>query len=297
MVIEKLKRSFYELYYIKKSIETLNKNIELLKKLEKTAEIRYQVGQGVQQDVWKAQLEISKLIERLEILKRMQGTTIAVINSILNRPADAPMGEPMDFDKTSFSYSLEDLLKMAEDNSPELKKNERIIEREKYNLTYSKLQYLPNFSLNFGFGERGSLDTLWVAGIGVEVPLYFWRKQSAGVREARWRVSSAVHSLQNVKETLFAEIRSAYLDVTTADGLLNLYKTGIIPQSFSALESSMASYSVGKVDFLTVVTNVITLLEYELGYYEKLVEYEKGIAKLEVLTGNQFATPSFESED
>jgi len=117
------------------------------------------------------------------------------------------------------------------------------------------------------------------------------------VREARWRVSSAVHSLQNVKETLFAEIRSAYLDVTTAEGLLNLYKTGIIPQSSSALESSMASYSVGKVDFLTVVTNVITLLEYELGYYEKLVEYEKGIAKLEVLTGNQFATPSFGSED
>lgn len=289
-VIAGLKTAFYEYYYIAKSIETLNKTVDLLKKLEKTAEIRYEVGKGVQQDVWKAQLEISRLLERIEVLKQMEGSTVARINSILNKPPDAPLGMPADFDETQFSYTLDNLLKMAEDNSPDLGKSSRIVERERYNLTYAKLQYLPDFSLNLGLADRGSLTPMWYGSIGIEVPLYFWRKQTFGVREARSNFASAEHAYQNTKEALYAEIKSSYLETTTSRRLVELYKTAIIPQSSAALESSMASYSVGNVDFLTMVTNVITLLDYELAYYEKLVEYEKAIAKLEALTGVQFAT-------
>ena len=288
-VIEKLKSAFYDYFYIKKSVETINKNIELLEKLEKTAQTRYEVGIGVQQDVWKAQLEISKLVERLEILKQMEGTTRAIINSILNRPPSAPIGSPVDFDKTALSFSLDELFKMAEENSPELKKYKHFKEREEINMKYSKFQYLPDFSLNFGIEERGSLDRIWVASIGIDIPLYFWGK-TAGVKEAQWRVSSAEYSLQNVKEVLFAEITSAYLSATASERLLNLYKGEIIPRASAALEASIVSYSVGKVDFLTVVTNLITLLDYQLTYYQKLIEFEKAVARLEVLTGVQFAT-------
>lgn len=289
-VIAGLKTAFFDYYYIKKSIETVNNTIELLKKLEKTAKIRYEVGKGIQQDVWKAQLEISRLLERLEVLTQLEGSTVARINSILNRPPDASLVMPADFEQSKFEYTIDDLLKMAEDNSPDLIKSDRIVEREKYNLTYSKLQYLPDFSLNLGWAYRGSLDTMWYVAIGIEVPLYFWRKQVYGLKEALSNLASAEHAYQNTKEVLFAEIKSLYLEVTTSMRLVELYKTAIVPQSSAALESSMASYSVGKVDFLTMVTNVITLLDYELAYYQKLVEYEKAIAKLEALTGVQFAT-------
>jgi outer membrane protein TolC len=178
---------------------------------------------------------------------------------------------------------------MAEENSPELKRYKHFKEREEINMKYSKFQYLPDFSLNFGIEERGSLDRIWVASIGIDIPLYFWGK-TAGVKEAQWRVSSAEYSLQNVKEVLFAEITSAYLSATASERLLNLYKGEIIPRASAALEASIVSYSVGKVDFLTVVTNLITLLDYQLTYYQKLIEFEKAVAKLEVLTGVQFAT-------
>jgi len=288
-VIEELKSSYYDYFFIKKSIEIINKNLDLLGKIKQTVEVRYEAGIGIQQDVWKAQLEISKLLERLEILKAMEGSARAVINSILNRPPDAPLGSPMDFNKTSFSFSLEELLKMAEENSPRLKKYKRLREKEEINFTYSKFEYLPDFFINFSIGERGSLDTLWIAGVGIDIPLYFWGK-TARVKEAQWRVTSAENSLQSAKVILFAEIKSVYLSAGTSERLLNLYKTGIIPQASAVIESSLASYSVGKVDFLTVITNVNTLLDYELAYYQKLVEFEKAIARLEVLTGVQFAT-------
>lgn len=289
-VISKLKEGYFEYYYIEKSIETLMRTIELLKQLEKTAEIRYQVGKGIQQDVWKAQLEISRLQERLEVLKQMDGSTTAIINSILNRPYDATLGSPSDFKSTEFNYDLNTLEELAFQKSPELKKIERIRERAQYGLTYAKFQYLPDFSLTLGYGERGSLEGLWTAMIGIEVPLYFWRKQAYGVREARSNLLSSEEAYQNTKRVLESEIKSVFLELTTSKKLIDLYRYAIIPQARGALESSRAGYSVGNVDFLTMVTNAITLLDYEIEYLRKLTEYEKAIAKLEALTGVQFAT-------
>jgi len=60
-VISELKQAFFDLYLIHKSIDTLMKNKELLQNFEHIAESRYRVGQTVQQDVLKAQVELSKI--------------------------------------------------------------------------------------------------------------------------------------------------------------------------------------------------------------------------------------------
>jgi outer membrane protein TolC len=289
-VIAGLKTAFFDYYYIEKSIETVNKTIELLKQLEKTAEIRYEVGKGIQQDLWKAQLEVSRLKERLEVLKQIEGSTIAVINSILNRPYDSVLGQPSDLELTEFNFNIENLQEMAIKNSPELKKTERLKEKNQYGLTLAKLQYLPDFSLTLGYGERNSLESMWTALVGIELPLYFWRRQNYAVREARANLVSSEEAYNNAKKILESEIKSTYLELTTSKKLIELYRDAIIPQAKGALESSMAGYAVGNVDFLTMVTNAITLLDYEIEYLKKFTDYEKAIAKLEALTGVQFAT-------
>ena len=50
----------------------------------------------------------------------------------------------------------------------------------------------------------------------------------------------------------------------------------MVPQASLALESSLASYETGAVDFLSVLTNFITVLEYEMNYYEELQHYLPG---------------------
>lgn len=289
-VIEKLKTSYFEYYYTEKAIETISMTIEYLKQLEKLAEVRYQVGKGIQQDIWKAQLEVSRLQERLEVLEQTRGSVIAVLKSILNRPDDAPLGRPADFTLTELSYTLNELIEIAQKNSPELKKVEKMKERDEFGLNYAKLQYLPDFSLTLGYGERGSLESMWTALVGIEFPIFFWRKQAYGVREARANLASSEEAYINTKRTLEAEIKTAYLELITSRKLIELYKNAIIPQSRGALESSRAGYSTGSVDFLTMITNAITLLDYELEYLRKLTVHEKAIAKLEALTGVQFAT-------
>ena len=91
--------------------------------------------------------------------------------------------------------------------------------------------------------------------------------------------------LDNITTLLFFRIKDRYLAVTTAQRLVKLYGTTIILQSSLALESAIAGYEVGKVDFLTLLDSLMTLRNYELSYYEQLANVEKSIAALEPLVG------------
>jgi outer membrane protein TolC len=91
------------------------------------------------------------------------------------------------------------------------------------------------------------------------------------------------------------ELKQQYLAAQASERLLSLYSTGIVPQSSLALESSMASYQVGTVDFLTLIANFTTLLSYETDYYRQLADYETALARLDSLTGTAVADPPKQS--
>ena len=69
-LIRNIKKVYYDLYYIDEAIITTKKNHELLVEFVSIAEKKYTVGKGVQQDVLKAQVELSKMIDRLIILNQ-----------------------------------------------------------------------------------------------------------------------------------------------------------------------------------------------------------------------------------
>jgi outer membrane protein TolC len=125
----------------------------------------------------------------------------------------------------------------------------------------------------------------WELGVGVKVPLYFWRKQRYGVTEAVESVGEARSTRQNAMQTLLARIKELYTEARTAEQLTTLYQTAIIPQSRLSLESTSAGYAVGKVDFLTLLNNVLVLREAEVSYEEQLAEFERSIAQLEETVG------------
>jgi outer membrane protein TolC len=76
-------------------------------------------------------------------------------------------------------------------------------------------------------------------------------------------------------------------EIDQNDHLINLYQDGIVPQATHTLNSSLASYQVGTVDFLTLLTNLLTLFRYELEYYRVLTDYEKNLANLELAMGKR----------
>jgi outer membrane protein, heavy metal efflux system len=284
-VVAEVKDAYFDLYYLYKAIETIEKNKELLEKFVKIAEASYSVGKGIQQDVLKAQVEVSKLVDQLTVLEQRKLTAEARLNSLLFREPETPIGAPEEIKPRDFTYSLTDLREMALTNFPTLKAQRRRIDREQYGVELAKKDFYPDFNVGVTYFNRPGLPEMYAVNVGVKIPLYFWQKQRPAVAEATASAATEKQRLENTTTLLFFRIKDRYLAATTAQRLVKLYGTTIIPQSSLSLESAISGYEVGKVDFLTLLDNLVTLLNYELSYYEQLSNQEKAIAALEPFVG------------
>lgn len=281
----RLRIAYNDYYLAHKSIEIVRDNKELLEKLTRAAEARYEVGEGLQQDVARAQVEVSILVGRLTSLEQARQSAMATVNAVLNRPPAAPLGVPAPLEKRPLTYSLDQLESLAKEQSPNLKAAEFGVATSETNLALAKRQYYPDFILRADYFNKAALVPEWEVGAGVRVPLYFWRKQAYGVREAAAGVGEARASRQTTSQDILAKLKDLYAQATSADRLVELYGAVVRPQAEIALESASAAYQVGKVDFLSVLNSFTVLNDYRLRYYEELASFDKAVAQLQEAAG------------
>lgn len=284
-VVAEVKDAYFDLYYLTKAIGVVSKTKTLLEQFTKIAEVRYAVGKGIQQDVLKAQVEFSKLIEQQTVLEQRKQIAEARLNSLLYRESDSPLGVPAELKPRDFPYSLTQLNESAVANYPELKAQRRKIEGAQYSIQLAKKDFYPDFSVGFTYVNRPAMPEMYGVTVGVKLPIYIGQKQRPALTEATASFEAEKRSLENKTTLLMFKIRDKYLAETTAKRLLSLYSTTIVPQSSLSLESAIAGYEVGRIDFLTLLDNLVTLLNYELSYYEQLSNEEKAVAALEPLVG------------
>jgi outer membrane protein TolC len=285
-VIARLKELFYELHLVHKSIEVVRKNQLLLASFEKTAAARYSVGQTTQQDVLRAQMEISRLLARLATLEQRRQSLHADINRLLNRLPSDPLGAPQEIRFTPMRHTLTELNMILEQGSPFLRGQQKTLERNSQAVALANRQYYPDFELD----ARGQSDTAmrtegYQVMLRVQVPLYFATKQREGVREAVAGREAAFQDLQALRQELLSRIQDNVAQAERADQLIKLLRDAIIPQSRLTLASAQASYAVGKVDFLTLLNSLLTLQENELEFHGEMAEHEKALARLEGILG------------
>jgi outer membrane protein, heavy metal efflux system len=120
-----------------------------------------------------------------------------------------------------------------------------------------------------------------------KVPLYFWRKQRAGVTEQVNTLSQARRSYEATDQSLHFRIKEDYTMAQASQRLMDLYSRNVVPQANLALESSLSTYETGSVDFLSVISNFTMVLDYEMGYYEEALNYALALSRLEEMTAQQ----------
>ena len=287
IVLEKasqLKTAYYDWYFATKSIEITTKNRDLLDRLEQIARARYAVGKGIQPDVLKAQVEVSGLVQQLEVLEQKKLLTEARIRSLLN--SELPLGRPADIQQTPMPLKLESILQMVEAQSPRLQSEQAMVQSRALGIDRARKEYRPDFNVAFQWQHTASqFPDYYMATAEIKLPVYFGRKQRLGVEEAQARFQEARENYQAARQDLVFAAKDKYFTAMTSEKLLALFQSGIIPQSSTALESALSGYEVGNVDFLTLLNNAITLLNYEMQYYQELTKHEQALAALEPLVG------------
>lgn len=280
-----VKTAYFEYWFYDKAIQTTLKDKDLLSKLSQIAEARYRVGKGVQQDVLRSQVEISLLLQRLTVLQQQRNTSQARLNTLLARSPEAPLPPAENIERSPLNYSLADLCRLARQNDPALHREEQMIERNQLAVNLAQKDYYPDLSVGYMYQQRPMMPDMHGMTFTVNIPVFYKSKQREEVRQATEERLSAETSRDNRNNELNFELKQQYLAAKASDELLRLFSEGVVPQSSLALESSMSAYQVGTVDFLSVIGNFSTVLNYEIDYYRELANYQIALARIESMVG------------
>jgi outer membrane protein TolC len=285
-LIADLKTAYYEYVFVSRSLAVLATNKTRLDQFRQITDARYSVGKAMQQDVLKAQLEVSLLLEREAVLNQQQTTLRAQINGLLYRKPNAQLDVSLTYEPAALTRSLEDLQALAAQNNPDLKRDERMVDRGQQAVALAKREVLPDFAVNFTSQQAGG-GMAWMYGIDfmVKVPLYWQRKQRPLIAQATAQLEGNRKTRENTLAQTAAQISDAYALADTSRRLMALYSDSVLPQARLALESSLASYQVGGVDFLSVLTNFVTVLNYEINLEEQNAKFHEALTRLEPMVG------------
>jgi len=284
-VISRLKQAYYRLQYTYAASDLLTRNRDLLSKLVSVTEVRYSVGKAAQQDVFKAQTQVSIIETRLVKLEQQRFSAEAEINSILNSRPGTPVGRPDDVKPNPLTATLEELYAAAEQNSPMLRRDQKMIERSELSVNSARKEYYPDVTLTGGYFNQGSMAPMYQFQAGVKAPIYFWRKQRAGVNEQVSMLAQARRTYEATDQSLHYRIKDGYTMAQASAKLMKLYTQTVVPQGNLALESSLSTYETGAVDFLSVLTNFTMVLDYEMNYLDEALNYLLALTRLEEMTG------------
>jgi outer membrane protein TolC len=289
-VVREIATAFFELDYLDQATEIVSDTRDYLIDLEQTAQARYAVGEGIQQDVLKAQVEISALINRLIVLDQQR----ASIETRLNRMLDQPVATAVDTAATprppTWDLELDALITEASAASALVRERARQVRQQEANLELSRRDTKPDWVLGGSWLYRGDLPSVWEVNVGLTLPLYRSDKQERAIDEASAMVTASRLDHRDSTGAVAAAVREHYLHADRAARLVRLYREATIPQSTLSLESAIAGYEVGRVDFLTVIDNVVTLLTYRLEYSRQSTDYLQALVAIEEHLGRSLGT-------
>jgi outer membrane protein, heavy metal efflux system len=284
-VIARLKLAYHQLHHVYAATEIMRREQKLLGDFIQIAESRYSVGKAAQQDIFRAHAQFAIMETQIVRMEQDKPIQQAVINSLLNRAADIPITPPGEMEAGELRVPLAELLARARTDAPAVMREQKMVERSELALNLARKDYAPDYVLSGGYFNQGGMPPMYQVRLDIKIPAYFWRKQRAEVTEQAYSVNAARRAYEAEKQTVAARIREEYENAQTARKLMELYSKSVTPQASLAMESSLASYETGALDFLSVLTNFMTVVEYELNYHEEMVRFHQALVRLEEMTG------------
>ncbi len=291
LLVQQVKDAWYRLYFQQRAIDITRQNITLLRDFIRLTETRYEVGIGLQQDVLKAQVERSKLLDKLFNLEQQRTTVLAELNRLLNRPASGLFETPETLTLTSVDSSLQTLVGISRSQRPLFNAYQAMIDRYQAQRKLAKLNHYPDFNLFAGYrlreevaGDPAEGSDFVSAGISINIPL--WQgKRRAAVSEADSALRMAQNQLDDFRNRVDFVIADQYAQLEKNHHLVELFQTGIIPQSQQSFEAGLTAYQVGDADFLNLLDSLMTLYRYQIDFHRALSDHERSVAQLEAAVG------------
>ncbi|HEY2339830.1 MAG TPA: TolC family protein, partial [Steroidobacteraceae bacterium] len=290
-VVRDVRVAYEELCMVTTSERLVRQTRETLRELVSIAQARYALGQAAQSDVLQAQTQVVRMQQDLLRLTQEKTTRQSELKRLLGRHApDAPV-TPRVAILLKLRADPATLSKQAQDQRPQLRALDALVEKNDRALELARREYYPDFEVRLGYGQREATlegvprDDMVTLTVTVNLPI--WRKDRLGPRVAEARAMRA--EAASLADAQRLETQAMLEQQLAAERQLResavLYNSTLLPQTRAAVESALAAYRVGRVDFLTLLEAQMREYETVMGETEVIANHNKAIHEIDFLTG------------
>ena len=282
-------------YRVQQSISLIEQNRSLFEQLADVAQASYSsaLGKTRQQDIVRAQLELTRLDDRLDILNQQQNAYLGRLAQWLSsafvsgdqQNTHRAISQLYDIRLTSTlpdldllnSALLESPNKVAIDQlakhlakHPAIRALEKKILASKTGVNLAEQQYKPEWGVNASYGYRDDDPTgnsradFFTVGVTFDLPLFTENHQDMAVK-------SAVSKTEVIKTEKILLLRQLLGNFSSAKARLlrlhqrkSLYSNKLLPQINDQAEASLTAYTNDDGDFAEVVRSRIAVLNAEI---------------------------------
>lgn len=249
-----VKRAYFGLLLVRGQLRLLEDQATFLEQAQAITQARYEVGQGSQADLLRAQLERNRLNQTRYSLGSEESVFLATLNRLRGLMEASPIPTTATLEHARFqARPIEELLAQAESLSPELQSARLGVQQAERVLDLARLDRRPDFAVSAGVMPRGSLDPMWQVGFSISLPVWSKQKQQRAVSEQEWRRKSQGSEAAGVRNLLSQRIRERSAQMAGILGTLKIYRDGLLVQSEASFQATLAQYESGRAPFLSVL--------------------------------------------
>ncbi len=297
-IMNMIKMNYYDLYLVNYKIQINNDNRLLIKTFIAATEARYMVGKGMQQEVFKSQIEMSRLENEDFILKQQRKNIFSELTKLTKIVVDentrinfADIDNQYLLEQGSFNVNAsktEKLIEYAFEHRPDIKTLNNKIIMNQTDLEMAKIERLPDFNLKLGykilpFEEKNAFAFM----VGVNIPFAPWSsgKYDHAIKRNEVIIRSTTDELSAKKNDIRNEITTIVNNMTSLKETMKFYYGVQLPQTENTMKSAQYSYETDMGSFLDLLDAYRMYQESRIMYYESVTMYLKMIAELEKATG------------
>jgi outer membrane protein, heavy metal efflux system len=311
-VLTRLKSAYFEALFIDRALDVLSRNRALLVDFAEVARSRFAVGRAPQQDVLRAQTEITRLDEQLAGLQSRRTAAAAEINAILQRSPTEPLvasypervrtlalAPPTLAAFTAAALegglgegvpSLAELRRRAIEGRPMLRAHEHRIVAAREGVRLAEAERFPDLEVMLGYGTRWGQPDMLSASVSVPLPVFAARKQRQAVLEAGHELASYEVGHHQMAADIESDVATRYAALVRTREQILLLSDGVIPQARATIESAAAAYQAGRVEFMSLLDAQATLFRNEIELARQLSDFGRELAALERAVGQELFT-------
>lgn len=285
-LIARVKAVYYRLAFMDRALIIMENTRGLLREFLDVSSTLYAVGEGLQQDVLQAQVAVASMTEDITVVEQDRLATAARLNALLGRAATVgidelglpPPGEELP--------SVEALMVLADAQRPGLQAARERARAAEAGYRAARRAIYPDFTVGMAYSQRPQFNDWLSFMVGISLPLWAGKSHLPLRREmAAMQAEEEARAIALYNET-FARIAERRAEAERARKLVALYSTSVLPQARAAVESALSAYRVGKVDFMTLVQNELTVNRFEIESVRLAAEYQRAVGELQALVAS-----------